>query len=314
MKNFIVLIILHIAVLNVQSQPYKFSVTNEIYITNENLLSLWADSYWSYSVNSFPRTLNIGFDFNFFGHNYNEIDVLNTGLLKFVRADWPGMNDYLYMLGTKLKARTNKEPWVSQIAYKKTGTAPNRILIVEYNNLGFEASSDTGNFINFQVLLFETSNKIQMRYGPSRFDTSCWWYNKGAYIGMDTSNGWSYFLLAGNPNNPIYVKADTQLVSGPVNGTVYTFEPIINSVKDYGRNFEISVFPNPVKDKINISVGTFDELIKFELVDIKGQITEIPFNRGLDSYNMDISDMSNGVYALKICYAGGFYFRKLLKE
>ncbi|MCX6162100.1 MAG: hypothetical protein NTV87_12315, partial [Ignavibacteriae bacterium] len=50
------------------------------------------------------------------------------------------------------------------IYYQTTGTAPNRVLTVEWKNWG--AYLSTGDLYNFQIKLYETSNNIQIVYGP----------------------------------------------------------------------------------------------------------------------------------------------------
>lgn len=53
----------------------------------------------------------------------------------------------------------------TEISYKVEGVAPNRILIVQYKNLGMALDySGTIGSINMQIRLYETSNKIEMIY------------------------------------------------------------------------------------------------------------------------------------------------------
>ncbi len=54
-----------------------------------------------------------------------------------------------------------------QISYTTTGSAPNRVFIVQWKNvLAFYDEGSTSTLLNFQIALHETSNEIEFRYGP----------------------------------------------------------------------------------------------------------------------------------------------------
>ncbi len=109
---------------------------------------------------------NIGFTFNMNGVNYSQFSVSSNGILTLgVQANFDfenstnniGTYPAIMPLFDDLNTASN-----GNIRYKLKGTAPNRILVVEWN-----VENCCGGTFNktFQVCLFETSNIIMIIYG-----------------------------------------------------------------------------------------------------------------------------------------------------
>jgi hypothetical protein len=64
----------------------------------------------------------------------------------------------------------------TEISYKTTGTAGNRILKVQYKDLGFLNNSNPAYYTNFQVWFYEGEDKLEFHYGPRNI------LGSGAYI------------------------------------------------------------------------------------------------------------------------------------
>gem|GEM_PF-964505 len=121
------------------------------------------------------------------------------------------------------------------IKYKLTGTAPNRILKIEFHDLQFYINLE-GNLI-YQVWIYENSNVIEFRYGDptdTGDETAVWgdWSDtNGLSIGLNGDRAQDYFMsiTPGDPptysfdvaNNGIRSHADIY------SGLVYRFTPII---------------------------------------------------------------------------------------
>ncbi|HEX2962502.1 MAG TPA: hypothetical protein VHO43_11960, partial [Ignavibacteriales bacterium] len=116
----------------------------------------------------YTNATDIGFTFKYAGTDYTQFQVSTNGFLRF---------------GTGLASATSADAldgalrqiaaplWndlavgaTSDISYLIEGNAPNRTLTVEWKNVKWSKSA-TSNNSEFQVKLYETSNKIEFVYG-----------------------------------------------------------------------------------------------------------------------------------------------------
>jgi hypothetical protein len=105
------------------------------------------------------------------------------------------------------------------------------------------------------------------------FDTSCWWYSKGAYSGFARKNNAELFLLAGTASNPLPLANDTQLIGAPANGYVYRFIPLTTGLNKSDKPM-INSYPNPAANFIEIN--TTEEILKIYVYDISGKTMDVP--------------------------------------
>lgn len=74
-----------------------------------------------------------------------------------------------------------------------------------------------------------------------------------------------------------------------------------------------NVYPNPVKDFITINSA--QKLISLKIYSVTGSLHKIVDLSSVASRNIDVSDLSNGVYLLKVKFeGGGYYSSKIIKE
>jgi aminopeptidase N len=95
--------------------------------------------------------------------------------------------------------------------------------------------------------------------------------------------------------------------------TIHVLNSITSSVGDIDSyNNEISVFPNPVSDKVNIDCGKY-QITKIEIYDVKGnKAAEIfPETKGIIS--VDVRNYEQGVYFLKAYNTFGIATKKIVK-
>lgn len=120
-------------------------------------------------------------------------------------------------------------------------------------------------------------------------------------------------LLSGNPQNPkisTITDFDSEpmtLDGTPTNGTVYRFDNILYSTKELFTG-EISIYPNPVKDDLNISiVNDAVEITKVSIMDHTGKTLLI-----FDSNSpMSVSTLPSGNYIVAIETTQGICFKKM---
>ncbi len=86
----------------------------------------------------------------------------------------------------------------------------------------------------------------------------------------------------------------------------------INGIQNPATNPVIDVSPNPVNDLLNIRTA-FTDSYEVSLLNLKGQVVKKShFHQPLS--RMDVAEMQNGIYLLKIRGNGKIYSQKILKQ
>jgi hypothetical protein len=116
-------------------------------------------------------TLNLPFQFRFYGISYNSLCVSTNGLISFgscvpndftnldLTAQSPGGNQPL--IAPLWMDLTFGQPGAGSIVYQTLGSGPGRQFVVQWNNSTALNSPGT---LGFQVILFETTNVIAFQY------------------------------------------------------------------------------------------------------------------------------------------------------
>lgn len=150
---------------------------------------------WSQDDNrSYP--VDIGFDFWYDGIRYTQFCVSTNGYIDFstATANGTGTAAYGYVnsvftgngSGTwnaiapiydDLTAQGGTDPLGNSIRYQLNGTAPNRMLTIEWVNMAVYLNTSPS--LNFQIKLYETSGVIEMNYGTMNPGTATWNYSCG---------------------------------------------------------------------------------------------------------------------------------------
>lgn len=219
--------------LKAQVSNYTFSqhsrAYQEIPLTSEAVFPAFG---WD---NPAPVNISLGFTFKFNGQDYTSCSVNPNGYITFGNTSsqagtyTPISTTRQYegaVSGLGINLRSNGST-NSLIRYKTLGTAPNRVLIVQWKNSRF--GDQTGN-LNFQIRLYETSNIVEVAYGSFAEITNT--YN--AEVGLrgstnsdfnnrQTTNNWSA-TTAGTANNHTVSISNTVY---PQTGLVYRWTPVL---------------------------------------------------------------------------------------
>ena len=156
---------------NSQVAGYAFTQSTSTYapITGTNLGAAggWDDNNY--------LNIPLNFTFNFNGIDYTTCNVQSNGyvMLGGTVPNTTGGNTTQYI---PISATTTYEGAIAafgidlyssaantRISYTTSGTAPNRIFIVQWNNA--RRFNYTADVLNFQIRLYETSNVAEVRYG-----------------------------------------------------------------------------------------------------------------------------------------------------
>jgi len=114
---------------------------------------------------SISALTNIGFTFNFNNTDYTQFAACTDGYIQLGAADSADFTNDLIQVDT----RTILCPWWDDLRtmgnglrYELQGTTPNRKLVVDFDSQIFWNDSDPN--LKFQVILYETTNRIEFRY------------------------------------------------------------------------------------------------------------------------------------------------------
>mgnify|MGYP000341979652 CR=1 FL=1 len=198
-------------------------------------------------------TIAIGFTFKFDGRDYTTFSANSSGLMSLGRVTeryyygWYFPNYTRSSFGPTAEYPVIAPQWTSyarptstgQVHYKMSGTAPNRVLTIEWNSVrSFGSTYYRYPGGTYQVRLYETSNKIEFHYG-TMYDVST--YSYAANIGIASSTS-RYINVWGNDITESYVYPSGQAsfyrysYRYPMTlNRVFTFNPCEKAVKMTGN-------------------------------------------------------------------------------
>jgi hypothetical protein len=94
-----------------------------------------------------------------------------------------------------------------------------------------------------------------------------------------------------------------------------TFTNTVLNNDTFTNNKNVSIYPNPVKDNLNINIKDFSDEVSVKIIDINGR--EV-FNKNINNFNtsntLDLSSFSSGIYVLKLSGEGLNYTEKIIIE
>lgn len=171
---------------------------------------------------------NIGFDFVLDGTTFTQFSATSNG---YIRLGVVGSNTAYTPISSigqgpaiVFFARDGKTN--NPVVYEVTGTAPSRVLTIEYPNYFVDWSATT-NTLSAQIKLYEGSNKIEIVYGASNRVNSYTGQvgivtnSNSNYSNRTTTTDWSN-SVAGTSNTSSMTWSSTV---GPVSGLTYTWTP-----------------------------------------------------------------------------------------
>lgn len=207
---------------------YTFSALAGTYTANATPTVLYGEAT---DFGMSPMT-NIGFTFNFGGTNYTQFRAGPDGYISFNASAWgSGWND---LTGTGERAviaplwddlYTHTAGGTANdgsVNYKLTGTAPNRVLTVEWKKIDWYWGSNV-TAISFQAKLYETTNVIDFVY----FQEAGAVVSGSASIGLAGPCTGDFYSLNNTGTGPVASKT-TETISistKPATGQIYRWTP-----------------------------------------------------------------------------------------
>jgi hypothetical protein len=294
---------------------YSMNTTMTTYQDISNPISLNNDSIWN-EGSTFPIYFN--FNFKIAGKTYTALNVMAGGGINFPGLGTTELFVYHSPFGGYLLKDKGTNSSLSQISYEITGISGQKLMKLQWKNAGlvqWYTTSDTSDFVNFQIWLFETDNHIEIHFGASSTDPGTYGYpestsdaNPGPSLMFYFNNCENVLGIIGPCNLPSYwifndCSWNPSFLDGtPSNGIIYNIYPSSASISEMINN-SITVFPNPTNNILNISEIPEDfSLLELSIIDPIGQIC-FQSNAILENtrnLTFSILNLNDGVYFLKL--------------
>ncbi len=231
------------------------------------------------------RNINLGFDVT--------IDGVKSSTLQ--------TSQYYGQIGTKKPLQFSgfyAEVQDGSQTYTITGNAGDRIVKLQYQNVVFSHDQSNGDYVNFQIWIYEKDNALELHMGTSRvnYPTLDYYYNIPKGPGIGFKNMW----LAGSPANPtIDTAVDAYLNGTPTNGQVYRFAPATTSIANTTKTqSNISLYPNPGNGIFSITVTKAEQHIITVYDMLQRKILQQPLDKEINTIN--ISKLHAGNYTIQV--------------
>jgi hypothetical protein len=92
------------------------------------------------------------------------------------------------------------------------------------------------------------------------------------------------------------------------------FEKTITNLETLNNLKEVSIYPNPATDILNVDLGSVTQTIQVQFIDAVGRTVKTESISGSHS-QIDISDLNQGIYFISLSSADGVQrIEKLVKE
>ncbi len=320
-KLLLTLFLLCAIFMNAQS-IYEFETENIAYQNLVGSTSLNNGDVWDDPAYTIP----MGFDFNISSHTFSTIYIVGWsvgGVLSSTPTDF-GIFPLFLPIGQDIVSRMDGNGIsTSPISYITVGSVGNRILKIEWNNVGFYDDTTENDFMNLQLWLYEGTNIIEYRYGPNSINNPNESFEGltgplatlATLLNIDedelVDNG---YVVEGNPANPTMAVItpgnfyDGDYLQGAIpDGMVYRFIPQPLSVEIFTQN-NFQIYPNPASEFLNIKIQLSN--YNFSIYNSLGQ----KVNAVISTNKIDISNLSDGIYYIKIETETGLATRKFIKE
>jgi hypothetical protein len=80
---------------------------------------------------------------------------------------------------------------------------------------------------------------------------------------------------------------------------------------------QIEVYPTPLENHLNIRIQSdFEGVVNFKLINLLGSVileTEVEKQKGTSIYQLDLSNLSSGVYLVQIAEGNNVTLKKVIK-
>ncbi len=282
------------------------------------------------------QSVNWPFNFEYYDNNYTTSDSFSVATNGFIRLDGNASTSYTAASSYNLTSTAtsfgqiiavalhdgNTNDNGSWIRYLVTGSTPNRILTIEYNNL--EIDWNDNRYADMQVSFYESTNRIVLKLGPNDNITKSGvdmglhsgvngFYHKWQEVLSGTNNTWIEYTppnieVSDSEGTPIaffstlkdaFDKINDGTFRGDIavkinNSTSEYASPILNASSSGNPYTSVNMYPTKSGLSItgNLS-GPFINLNGADNVTIDGRVNATGATKDLNIVNLSTSSASN---------------------
>lgn len=180
-------------------------------------------------------TVNIGFDFCFYGQTYNQVVVSTNNYITFDLSNAAGFSPWQ----TQALPNPNEPlaaimgPWVDinpatggNITYGTVGTAPNRKFVASFNNVPMFSCSSL--IYKGQIVIYETSNLIETHIESLPLCSG--WNGGNSVHGLHDETGTQAYIVTGRNNTPYTLQNEGRRFYGSGTADVIWYDENLNAL------------------------------------------------------------------------------------
>lgn len=269
------------------------STKTETYTNLSGGTQLMKDSVWDEFENnnaSNDLAIPLGFNFTFNKFVHDTLFLFDVNLVgnDFATIFGSGMNMCDRGIGTK----TSKSP----IFIKREGTAPNRIVKVEWRNAGFVneviENGTIKDSLTSQIWFYESGNKLEIHIGPSNVSGTFPEYLKFISFGIWSKESNPSAIINGSAAAPTLatdLTTATGLDDFPSAGTVYTFA--------VDANYSFTHNSQPAPAAVYYSNGSLftksNKTEQFKIYSVEGKLV---FTGKFENNTANLTQLAAGTY------------------
>lgn len=197
------------------SGPTTVTYTN-VYGSGGEIQASWTQIGALTSDDEGYQVIPIGFNFEYIGKVYSNVTLETNGFISFdpdIPTNYLLNSDYFHDPAYRTNViafwlddfdLTPASYW--DVFYKNSGTAPNRLLSIEW----YSTDLYCGGYLTGKIILHESSNDIEFQYSKPNVSTSTCWY---AAAGI-TDDAGNFLEIDGNTVAPHSIRTDSDWPAG----------------------------------------------------------------------------------------------------
>jgi hypothetical protein len=213
----------------VTATSYPFAATTGVSLED---MSTGTTQLVAFSQDDTASAVNsVGFDFWYDGVRTTQFSANANGLLRL--GSTAVSTGFTNNLGSTTDAPKIGAYWDDlctgangKVHFKVTGSAPNRKLIVEWQNMQLTRGAGCAGNGNgtFQVWLFETTGVVEFVYGSIQAANAT---DGGYSVGLQSGAATNFASVTTTGNTVSYATANNTQTNAIPSGTAYTFTPVV---------------------------------------------------------------------------------------
>jgi len=302
--------------------PYAYQQSIALGLDKLNLGGVYCEPWWSYDVYASVRTFE-QFE-KVFGKNSPRLVKVIGGQIAY---NWGGFN-YNHMIVGQLAALANSTINPNGTTFNAWAGAPymggqtmadeQKSIPENVQNMQFAVNSLVGKGIS--VICYEggadnyPDNNLVLTNDPAQEQNYFDYLTGMAPVCQGVFCQYCFYGGSWGLKNSMGLAASS---TPKWRGWTRYFDQVINSVKDIkGTDSNISVYPNPAKNQINICIKSeVNNIASVRITDMNGKdVLNIlrPIGEGLNNLPINVTELQNGIYIIKVLIGNKSSVSKML--